>query len=183
MSRDEMEWTSEERAALDALSRELEPGRLLEERTVRALRARGLLGRNRAAVGGRVGIGRSPAWWVAAVAAGLALFFGGLALGQARSDAAAYDLARALRTAESAERPSLIQQTGTLYVDALASLAASASGDPEVVGTGVEVGLAALYAASYELARLHPRDARLREVLRVLEAPPQEDGAADVHWF
>ncbi|NIP81767.1 MAG: hypothetical protein GWM90_22130, partial [Gemmatimonadetes bacterium] len=115
----------------------------------------------------------------------LALFFGGLALGQARSSAAARDLVLALRDADAAERPSLVQETGSLYVDAVASLAQlRESGNEAAVGTGVEVGLAALYAAAYELARLHPGDRRLREVLRALETPATtESDTAGVHWF
>jgi len=116
------------------------------------------------------------------IAAALAVFFGGVAFGQARSGISADDLATALRSAEAAERPSLIQQTGSLYVQSLASLA-SVRQDPETVGTGVEVGLAALYAATYEMARLYPDDPRLRQVLEALESPPTGDPETDVHWF
>ena len=186
-----LEWTDEEREALDALPRELHPGRPLEERTVAALKERGLLReRGRAGTWGAGGGGRSgpfhPAWWAAGIAAALAIFFAGLALGQARAGATTSELMTALRSADAAERPSLIQQTGSLYVDALAGLAATTP-DREAVGTGVEVGLTALYAAAYELARLHPADPRLREVLDVLEQQPRTDGdgdtETDVHWF
>jgi hypothetical protein len=206
MGPDETEWTPEERAALDRLPTEVDPGRPLEERTVAALRSRGLLEADAGAGAGRkatnaradrTGRGRPdprphPAWWAAALAAGLALFFAGLALGQTRSATATRDLVAALRTADAAERPSLVQQTGSLYVDAVASLAAvRAEGDEAAVGTGVEVGLAALYAAAYEMARLHPGDVRLRQVLEALdpgavaESPsPAEAGTADgLHWF
>ena len=204
MTHDEMEWTEEEREALDRLPREVDPGRLLEERTVAELKRRGLLGERGAGsgsparddatpdVGSRSTTGRGrprsagpfhPAWWAAGVAAALALFFAGLSVGQARAGITADGLMTALRTAEAGERPTLVQQTGSLYVDALASLAAD-SPDREAVGTGVEVGLAALYAAAYELARLHPEDPRLRELVRVLESPVDDAGAeADVHWF
>jgi hypothetical protein len=40
---DPMALTPQEQAAFDALPREADPGRLLEERTVQALRERGLL--------------------------------------------------------------------------------------------------------------------------------------------
>ncbi|MDX1673483.1 MAG: hypothetical protein R3314_01680 [Longimicrobiales bacterium] len=188
MGHDEIEWTEEEREALDRLPREADPGRLLEERTVAALKERGLLEGGRRSrtdrIVGRPGLGPfHPAWWAAAIAAGLALFLGGLALGQARSGITADDLMTALRSAETAERPTLIQQTGSLYVDALASLAAD-SPDRETVGTGVEVGITALYAAAYELARLHPEDPRLRLVIQALESRPTNgDPETDVHWF
>lgn len=185
MRYDDVEWTPEERDALDRLAREENPGRLLEERTVAALRRRGLLGPR----GDRARPARSlpphPAWWAAGIAAALALFFAGLALGEARSTAAAHDLVLALRTADAAERPTLVQETGSLYVDAVASLARlREDGDEAAVGTGVEVGLATLYAAAYEMARLHPEDRRLREVLQALDSPPPADPeAAGVHWF
>jgi hypothetical protein len=186
--REETEWTPAEREALDRLPRTGDPGELLEERTVRSLRDRGLLGTGGARPG-REEPRRGPlhpAWWAAGLAASLALFFGGVALGQARSSEAAVDLVTALYTAEAAERPSLVQQTGSLYVDAVASLAAvREQGDEEIVGTGVEVGLATLYAAAFELARLHPEDPRLREVLRALEAraTTNPDAPVGVHWF
>lgn len=198
MPHDETEWTEAEREALDRLPREIDPGRLLEEKTVAALRERGLLADrpdrvDRDTAGGepprrgREWRGRRapfhPAWWAAGIAAALALFFAGLAVGQARAGLTADDLVTALQSAEAAERPSLIQQTGSLYVDALASLAADTP-DRETVGTGVEVGLAALYAAAYELARLHPDDPRLREVIEALESPRTDgDRETDVHWF
>ena len=195
MGHDETDWTEEEREALERLPREIDPGELLEERTVAALKERGLLGtgpaRGRATAAGDAPSptrwGRTvrplhPAWWAAGIAAALAIFLGGVAVGQARSGISPADLAAALRSAEAAERPSLIQQTGSLYVDALASLA-SVRQDPETVGTGVEVGLAALYAATYEMARLYPDDPRLRQVLEALESSPIGDPETDVHWF
>lgn len=192
---DDMEWTDEEREALDALPREVDPGRMLEEKTVAALKARGLLegrGRVRRAGEGRQGNdgtsprfpgGFHPAWWAAGIAAALAIFFGGMSLGQARAGATTEELMTALRSADAAERPGLIQQTGSLYVDAIASLASTVE-DQDAVGTGVEVGITALYAAAYELARLHPGDPRLQEVLRALESRPDNgDPETDVHWF
>lgn len=193
---DATEWTDEEREALDALPREVDPGRLLEERTVAALKERGLLeggpGRKPRLIGipgdraRRLPGGFHPAWWAAGIAAALAIFFGGLSLGQARAGASAEQLMAALRSADAAERPGLIQQTGSLYVDAIASLASTVE-DQESVGTGVEVGITALYAAAYELARLHPGDPRLQEVLRALESNPTDttngDPETDVHWF
>ena len=190
---DEIEWTDEEREALERLPREVDPGQLLEEKTVAALKARRLLGDDaapRAAGrtgdrGSRVAGALHPGWWAAGIAAALAIFFGGLSLGQARAGATTAELMTALRSADAAERPSLIQQTGSLYVDALATLTV-AGADRETVGTGVEVGLAALYAATYELARLHPEDPRLQQVLNVLEEGPTDtdgDPETDVHWF
>lgn len=195
MGTDGTEWTDAEREALERLPREMDPGRLLEERTVAELKERGLLrpgpDREVATVAGRalastrrrrVTRPLHPAWWAAGIAAALALFFAGLAMGQARSGISADDLVVALRSAEAADRPSLIQQTGSLYVESLAGLT-SARQDPETVGIGVEVGLAALYAATYEMARLFPDDPRLRQVLEALEASPIGGSETDTHWF
>ena len=76
--------TDAERRALDALPSEKAPGRLLEERTVAALRERGLLasaphGSERPARGSR----RGATWqWVAAAAAAVLLFASGVSVGQ-----------------------------------------------------------------------------------------------------
>lgn len=189
------EWTDAEREALERLPREMDPGQLLEERTVAELKERGFLRpgpeREDATVAGeapaatrrgRVTRPLHPAWWAAGIAAALALFFAGLAVGQARSGISADDLAAVLQSAETADRPSLIQQTGSLYVESLAGLT-FARQDPETVDIGVEVGLTALYAATYEMARLFPDDLRLRQVLEALEASPTVDAETDTHWF
>lgn len=180
MGPEDIDWTDEERQALERLPREMDPGRWLEERTVAELKRRGLLRESAAGEPGRQRF--HPAWWAAGIAAALALFFGGLAAGQARAGITGDDLATALRSATAAERPSLVQQTGSLYVDALASLA-TVRQDPETLGTGVEVGLAALYAATYEMARLYPDDPRLRQVLEALESPNVGDPETELHWF
>lgn len=68
------EMTPELGADLRGLRRELAPSDLLEERVVRALKTRNLLGPRR--LPGRV------SRWAAAVAAALALFFSGLMVGE-----------------------------------------------------------------------------------------------------
>ena len=72
----ENELTPEERAAFEALPREREPSRLVEERTVAKLRERGLLRR-------ASGSGASRILRVAAAAAAIAVFAGGFAAGRA----------------------------------------------------------------------------------------------------
>ena len=75
MTEDEL--TPSEREAFAALPREAEPSDLLEERTVRALRAAGLLGQRRP--------WRRPVFtWAAAAAACLLFFVAGFAAGQGR---------------------------------------------------------------------------------------------------
>jgi len=82
---DELDSSPEEAAALAALARERSPDPQLEERTVAALRAAGLLSRPRWVWGIRV----------AALAAGLALFIGGFALGRRSASAPKGGLATA----------------------------------------------------------------------------------------
>lgn len=77
MRRDD-ELTPEERAALAALPREATPGDLLEERTVRALAARGLLRRPHSRF-------RPLAAWMSAAAACAVFFAAGFALGQGKT--------------------------------------------------------------------------------------------------
>ena len=72
----ENELTPEERAAFEALPREREPSRRLEERTVTDLRERGLLRRAR-------GSGASRILRATAAAAAIAVFAGGFAAGRA----------------------------------------------------------------------------------------------------
>ena len=68
----------DERERMLALPRELDPDDSLEERTVRALRADGLL---RAAPARVIRFPLSPAWIGLAAAASLAMFAGGFAMG------------------------------------------------------------------------------------------------------
>src|SRR5512134_1333353 len=72
----ENELTPEERTAFEALPREREPSRLVEERTVAELRERGLLRRAR-------GSGASRILRATAAAAAIAVFVGGFAAGRA----------------------------------------------------------------------------------------------------
>ena len=104
-----------------ALPREQDPGRLLEERTVRALRERGLIEAPRA--GGRVR--RIPrAWLGGAVAAGIALFASGIAMGQWMGTRATAQVVQAVQAQNERQAALLVQQTGSAYVDALGQMAA-----------------------------------------------------------
>lgn len=148
----EIDLTPVERAALEALPRERDPGRLVEERTVKALRARGLLYGP-----GRLGVRRLP-WLAAGVAAAVALFAGGVAVGQ-------WTGARAVATSNAAEYRSVleaaaaVQRAGSAYVTALAALSQVAdTTNAAAVDQGREVALTALYSAALEMMRLAPND-------------------------
>ncbi|HEX6041980.1 hypothetical protein [Longimicrobium sp.] len=183
---DEDELTPDLRNHLQALPREMDPGRLLEERTVRALRERGLI--EAPAAGGR--IRRIPrAWLGGAVAAGIALFASGLATGQwvgARTTAQAVQATHAADTRQAALA---VQQTGTAYVAAMSRFAelqdSAAAGQ---TAQGREVAARMLRAAADELVRIAPDDPLAAAVLaafaRADSAKSAQSGEKQgVVWF
>ena len=166
--------------ALSDLPREQMPGRLLEERIVRSLRARGLLRATRF----------SPSWSLAAAAAALALFAGGFAAGQwaATRAVASAVIARQDQTAMAAAQ--MVQRTGSAYVMALATLVSVADSAPNgALEQGREAAKAALYAAAGEIVTLAPDDpiaAQIRRYLSGLATPLESDDRAEsrnVVWF
>lgn len=139
------ELTAEERAAFDALPRRLSPSRMLEERTVRALRVRNLLRPRRTL---------PEAWRTAALAAGIALFAGGTAFGQWLGTRQTADAVAAARGSELSAALQL-QQAGTAYLDALAALVQTTeSADGEAARQAREVAFAVYRGASEEIERL-----------------------------
>lgn len=164
------ELTPEEREAFAGLPRERIPSAALEERVVGVLRAEGLLGD--APVGARPARRRSRAWWAAAVAAGVALFVSGLAVGQWSAGRGVADAVTAALdgAGDPAQAATEVQEAGSEYVRAVAHLAELAGdGGGRDVASGTEAARVALHAAALELARLSPNDATLRLVLAVLE--------------
>src|SRR5215218_235212 len=113
---DEMdnELTPAERELFAALPREREPGRLLEERTVRALRERGLLQATQAPAHDARRRLRFPAAWVSgAIAAGIALFLGGLATGQYLGARHTTQVLSQVQQRDAQTAALMVQQTGT----------------------------------------------------------------------
>lgn len=150
----EDEMTPELRRQLDALPRERDPGRLLEERTVRALRERGMIEAPKA--GGRVR--RIPmAWLGGAVAAGIALFASGIAVGQWMGTRATAQVVQAVQAQNERQAALLVQQTGSAYVQALGQLA-TMSDSGKATPQGREVATRMLRAAADELVRIAPDD-------------------------
>jgi hypothetical protein len=147
------ELTPQERALFAALPREHEPGRLLEERVVRALRERGAL----EAGGRRV---RIPAAWVGgAVAASLALFTGGVAVGQWMGARSIERVVAQIQAENTRQAAFLVQQTGSAYVRALGQLAqVSDTAPPAQAAQAREVAVRGLHAAADELVRIAPDD-------------------------
>lgn len=143
------ELTRAEREALSALPQERLPSRLLEERTVRALREKGLLGRRQRR--------RFPAGWRAtAVAAGLALFAAGTAFGQWLGSRQTANAIASAQRDEALDAALRVQQAGSAYLDALSALVeeSSATGGTETNQKAREVALAVFRGVSDEIDRL-----------------------------
>lgn len=137
--------TDAEREALAALPRARTPSPLLEERTVRALRSRGLLSARSALPHG---------WRITAAAAAIALFAGGTAFGQWLGTRQTVDAVAAAR-GDDLSTALQLQQAGTAYLDALAALVqAPAGGDAESARQAREVAFAVYRGASEEIERL-----------------------------
>jgi hypothetical protein len=183
---DEDDLTPDLRKELAALPRERDPGRLLEERTVRALRERGMI--EAPAAGGRVR--RIPrAWLGGAVAAGIALFASGLALGQWMGTRATEQVVAATRVADTRQAALVVQQTGSAYVQAMARFAElSDSASAGQSAEGREVAARMLRAAADELVRIAPDDPLASAVLAGFQRADSAQaartgGKQGVVWF
>ncbi len=175
-----------ERDALDDLPREREPSRMLEERTLSALRSEGLVRRPR-------GINpHGPFGWAAAgIAAALALFAGGVVVGQWLGTRTTVQAIVAVEESNAREVAALVQQTGTQYAAALAALTQvpASESDSSWVAQGREVALTALYTVADQMVRVAPDDPLVARILSALEAneSPSEEGSGtpvrQVVWF
>lgn len=179
------ELTPDERDLFAALPREREPGTLLEERTVRALRERGLV---HAPARARRVLRFNPAWLAGAVAAGIALFFGGLATGQYM---ATRSVVAVVRQQDQQQAAQLVQQTGSAYVQALSRLSQVSNTTAGAQGQqGREVAQAMLRAAADEVVRMNPNDPVATGILAAFDrakaqqrAAPDTAGKQSVVWF
>jgi hypothetical protein len=180
------ELTPAEQAAFAALPREREPGRLLEERTVRSLRESGVL-RGSAAGPRRV---RFPAWMSGAIAAGIALFLGGLATGQYLAARNTRQVLGELQRHDAQQAALLVQQTGTAYVQALTRLS-QVSDTTRGRAQGREVASQLLRAAADEVVRMNPNDAVASGILAAFDRAdtrnssvrPDTSARQRVVWF
>jgi hypothetical protein len=177
--------TPAEREALDSLPRERMPSRFLEERTVRALKERGLIR------SGSTWVGLIRPWMAAAaVAASVAFFASGLAVGQWIGASQTADALAAVYPNQADRAAAMVQTTGSAYTAALSRLVeVTAAADAAEIQRGREVALAALWAAASEVVRLAPDDPLAVQILQELErargeASPTDSAAArNVVWF
>ncbi len=173
--KDEIELTPAERRALDALPREADPGQLLEERTVKALREQGLLAGRAGPGAGRDASSLPPAgrpWWqlVAGIAAAIALFAGGVSVGQVVGARQTADAFQTVFEDGDALLAAQVQRAGSDYVAALAALAEADGSAAADTGQALEVALTALWAAANEIVRLAPNDPLTARILQGFEA-------------
>jgi hypothetical protein len=188
------ELTAAERERFESLPREMMPSRLLEERIVSELRARGHLGEEQPV--------RRPTWrrsWnpfplAAAAAAGVALFASGLAVGQWLGARHTAETMLALQRQDSANAAAAIQRTGSAYLSALGAVAqASASSDPKEVARARVAAQNILHEAANEMVRLAPDDPVSAHILQGFDkvqpasikgtVPPSSDGKKSLVWF
>jgi hypothetical protein len=154
MTKDERtDLTPAERAEFEALPRERLPGRLLEERTVQTLRSRGLLGHPVRALSTRI------SWLAAALAASIALFVSGVAVGQWLGTRTVAESMAVTQQQTTMQAAAAVQRAGSAYVTALMAFAAIAdSSNNGAFSQGREAALNALYAAAFELVQIDPTD-------------------------
>lgn len=178
------ELTPTEREMLDRLPRTREASRLLEERTVRALRDRGLLSDSVAPAA----VHRT--WKVlAGVAASVALFVSGLAVGQAMGARHTADALSRLYPDPAERAAALVQSTGSAHVTALGRLVeASEAADPQELRRAREVALSAFWAAAAEIVRLAPDDPVAARILTEIESSREAEEPVDgavrrMVWF
>jgi hypothetical protein len=179
------ELSATERQAFAALPREQTPTPLLEERTVSRLRAQGLLP-------DPIGVARPRRWggpWlVGAVAAGLALFASGVAVGQFLGTRTAVQLVSAGRNVSAAEVADHVERAGSNYVAALTLLAQLRDTSDAASRTKArQAALQVLGAAAEEIVQLAPDDPLAGAVLRGLDQRSQRQRPAppsrSVMWF
>jgi hypothetical protein len=180
----ESDWEAEYMDMIHELPIDAAPSALLEERTVKELRNRGLLRRAR---------GFPVSWMMGSVAASVALFAMGVAVGQWVGTRNTINTVAEIASAGSpAAAAAQVQQTGTAYVQALEALVNSANQTQgqQPSSQAREVALTALHAAANEVVRLAPNDPVVAKILQGIEqsrrqAQPldERDAGRKIVWF
>lgn len=144
------------------LPTEIMPGKLLEERTVRELRSRGLLRKRR----------RLPSSWLAgSIAASLALFATGVVVGQYMGTRNTAEIVASLPRSDAASATAQVELTGEAYVRALETLVTAAQMNRGQADSSQarQVALTALHQAANEIVRLAPNDPVVAKILQGIE--------------
>ena len=161
------DWEERLSAMASVLPREREPGRLLEERTVATLRKRGILRRKARRV--------PPGWMAGSIAASIALFAIGVAVGQWLGTRTTTQAVMAMQQNDAMRTALQVQRAGSAYVNALQAMAQlSDSTGNAVPQQGREVALTALHAAANEVIRLAPNDPIAAEIMRGFQRVKQQ---------
>ena len=156
------------RAELERLPKESEASRGFEARLLTALRVRGLVAPDAPRI-----VGHSA--WLPALrlAASLAIFAAGVALGHRLGRGAGPAAESARSEGAPAQLAALVQRTGSAHVAALGDLAASAANArPEETALAREVAKSSLRAALWQMVLLDPDDPMPARMLRDLERTP-----------
>jgi hypothetical protein len=167
--------TPAEQEELESLSRERTPSRLLEERTVRALKERGLIRSSLV----RTGVVR-PWMAIAAVAASVALFASGLTLGQWMGARQTVDALTAFYPDQTERAAALVQSTGSAHTAALNGLIeATEQADAATLQQARDVARAALWSAASEVVRMAPDDPLAVRILQEFERARSGQGTSE----
>ena len=177
-----------ERSAFDALPREQMPSLALEERTVALLRQKGHLPTPLLAHKRTDAQTHRKTWLIAgAAAAAVAIFASGMALGQYLGMSKAVQVA-SMSAQTATEAAAHVQQSGDMYVAALASLG-NLRDTSDVVGRerAKQTALTVLGAAAEQIAHLAPDDPLAAAVLRGLNQRSRNEGpvapSRSVIWY
>jgi hypothetical protein len=179
----EFDWEAEYKEMIRDLPMDAAPSALLEERTVRELRSRGLLRRQRSL---------PTSWLVGSVAASIALFATGVVVGQWMGTRTTINtVAEIASNSTPASAAAYVQQTGTAYVQALEALVTSANQNQgQASPQAREVALTALHAAANEVVRLAPNDPIATKILQGIEQArrqsqplDEQDAGRKIVWF
>jgi hypothetical protein len=180
-----------EQEAFDALPREQQPPLSLEERTVALLRAHGHLATPITAAPSRRRMGGmhwSTPWVAGAVAAALAVFASGMAVGQYLGARNAALVIGANQRVSAAELAAHVERAGQLYVAALASLNQQRdTSDIAERALARQAALTVLGSAAEEIAHIAPDDPLAAAVLRGLNQRARnqrpEPPSRSVIWY
>jgi hypothetical protein len=179
------EWEEKLMSYAQELPNEKMPSMMLEERTVRELRRRGLLRKQRTI---------PAAWLTGTIAASLALFATGVIVGQYMGTRSAAKVVAQVQQNQSATAAAAqVQQTGAAYVQALEALVNAARQSPnraQDASQALEVALTALHEAASEVVHLAPNDPVVAQILQGIEQEKKQSQARNgrqpqrnIVWF